>query len=118
MAIPTALLRRFYVNNSLHSNGNNLSLKLTNRIAPTTLVSLGPIEIDDNLYAPDRVTVIASRPRSANEITERSPLVLPMGKTITIQVAPSTLKPGRHHVVIHAITQEVGSVSIEFDDYA
>jgi len=116
LAIPTALLRRFYVRNSLQNNDEGFSFKLTNRIAPTTLVSLGPVEIDGALYAPDQLTVISNHPRSATDIREGSPLFLPIGKKILLSLMPNQLKQGNHHVVLHAVTLEVGPVMIEFDD--
>lgn len=116
LAIPTALLRRFYVNNSLQNNDEGFSFRLTNRIAPTTLVSLGPVEIDDALYAPDQLTITSSHPHSATDIDERAPFFLPIGKKILLSLAPGKLKQGNHHVVLHAVTLEVGPVMIEFDD--
>ena len=116
MAIPTALLRRFYVKNSLQNNSDGISFQLTNKIAPTTLVSLGPVEIDDALYAPDQLTITSRHPRSAADIHERAPLFLPMGKRLLLSLVPGKLNQGNHHVVLHAVTREVGSVMIEFDD--
>lgn len=116
MAIPTALLRRFYVDNSLKNDNDGFSFQLINRIAPTTLVSLGPVEVDDDLYASNQLTVTSSHSRSAADIHEGAPLFLPMRKKIRLSLTPGKLNQGHHHIVLHAVTREVGSVMIEFDD--
>ncbi len=116
MAIPTALLRRFYVENSLQNGSHGIQFRLTNRIAPTTIVSLGPIEIDGELFAPDQIMVSASKARPASAIHERAPFFLRMGKKMTISIPGETLEPGSHQVILHAVTKEVGPVSIEFEE--
>lgn len=116
MAIPTALLRRFYVGQSLRNNGDGFEFQLANRIAPTTIVSLGPIEVDGELFAPDQIIIRASKPRKASEIREGAPLFLSMGKVASFAIPGKQLAPGRHQVIVHALTKEVGPVSIEFDE--
>ena len=116
MAIPTALLRRFYVGNSLKNRDDGLEFRLANRIAPTTILSLGPIEVDGELFAPNQIVVRSSKPRPANAIRESAPLFLNMGKVVSISIPGVRLPPGSHQIIIHAITKEVGPVSIEFDE--
>jgi len=116
LAIPTALLRRFYVGQSLQNKDDGIEFKLANHIAPTTILALGPIEVDGDLFAPDQIMVHASRPRPANAIREGAPLFLSMGKVVSISIPDEQLPPGRHQVIVHALTKEVGPVSIEFDE--
>jgi hypothetical protein len=116
LAIPTALLRRFYVENSLKNKDGGFEFRLANRIAPTTIVALGPIEIDGEIFAPDQIMVTASKARPASAIHEKAPFYLRMGKRMTLSIPGERLEPGKHQVVLHAITKEVGSVSIEFEE--
>ncbi len=74
------------------------------------------MEVDGELFAPDQIIVQASKSRPASAIREQAPLFLPMGKVITLTIPQLHLKPGRHQVIVHALTKEVGPVSIEFDD--
>ncbi len=115
MAIPTALLRRFYIENSLENGDRGFRFRLINRVAPTTIVSLGPIQVDDVLLAPDEILVSASKSRPASAIREQSPFYLRMGKQIALSAPGKYLDPGEHHVALHLITKEVGPVAIEFD---
>ena len=116
MAIPTALLRRFYVGRSLKNSEDGFRFQLANHIAPTTILSLGPLEVDGELFAPDQILVTASRPRPASAISEKSPLFLDISRRLTISIPGHRLPSGPHQVLLHAITKEVGPVAIEFDD--
>ena len=117
MAIPTALLRRFYLENSLQNSDDGFEFQLVNRIAPTTIQALGPIEIDGELFAPDQIMITASKTRPASTIHDRSPFFFRMGKKMTLSISGKKLAPGAHHVIVHAVTREVGPVSIEFEEH-
>ncbi len=116
MAIPTALLRRFYEENSLMNTETGFEFRLANRIAPTTIVSLGPLEMDGMLFAPEQILVKASKIRPASAIHEQAPFYLRMGKKMTIAIPHEHLRSGEHHIILHVITKEVGPVSIEFTE--
>ena len=112
MVIPAALLRRFYVDGSLHNSEAGFSFHLRNRVAPTTLVSLGPVEIDGEPISAKEVTIVESKSRRASEVSTKAPLVLPMGKQLQVVVPGRVLGDGEHEVLVHAMTREVGSIVI------
>lgn len=113
MVIPAALLRRFYVDGSLqNAEEGGFSFRIKNTVAPTTIVSLGPIEIDNEPYAANQVTLTASKSRLASTISDSSPLNLKMGKEISFHVEGETLPSGEHELTLHAMTKEVGPVII------
>lgn len=116
LVIPTALLRRFYVEHTLRNTDQGVEFKLKNRVAPTTLVAVGPLEMDGTLVSSERVMLQASKTRSAAAIGPRQPLQLPMGRSLTVKVAIPPLPRGAHHVRLHVVTREVGPVVIEFSD--
>ncbi len=116
MVIPAALLRRFYVEGSLECVKGGARFALQNSIAPATIVSIGPVEIDGVPYAPGDITLTASKPRRASAVTEGAPLLFEMGARVTLHVAGAFLSPGAHEVSLHAITREVGPVLIEFNE--
>jgi hypothetical protein len=116
LVIPTALLRRFYVEHTLRNTDQGVEFRLQNRVAPTTLVAVGPLEIDGITVAAERVMVQASKVRSAAAIAPQHPLHLPMGRSLTIKAAIPPLARGSHHIRLHIVTREVGSVIIEFSD--
>ena len=113
MVIFSALLRRFYVDGSLqNAEGGGFVFRLKNMVAPTTFISLGPIEIDNEPYAADQVTLTASKSRLASAISDKSPLQLAMGKEISLHVSGDALTLGEHELIVHAVTKEVGTVII------
>jgi len=116
LAIPTALLRRFYVDNSLINTDTGFEFQLTNKIAPTTITSLGPLEVDGRIFAPDQILVSSSKVRPASAINDLAPFYLRMGKRMTISVPNAPLQPGEHTIILHLLTKEVGAVSIEFTE--
>ncbi|MCS7038395.1 MAG: hypothetical protein NZP34_02190 [Caldilineales bacterium] len=116
LVIPTALLRRFYVEDTLRNTDQGVEFRLKNRVAPTTLVAVGPLEIDGTVVPPERVMLQASKTRSAVAVGSRQPLQLPMGRSLTVKVAIPPLARGSHHLRLHVVTREVGPVVIEFSD--
>lgn len=116
MIIPTALLRRFYVGASLRNVDDGFEFKLRNMVAPATVVALGPVEVDGVPYAADQVTLTASRPRLAEEVTAKQPFHLPMGREILVRVRGSKLARGAHQLAVHAVTREIGAMVIDFTD--
>lgn len=113
MVIPAALLRRFYVGGSLqNAEQGGFGFRLKNTVAPTTIVSLGPIEIDNEPYAASQVTLTASKSRLASTVSDQTPLHLKMGKEIALHIDAEALTPGEHEVTVHAMTKEVGPVII------
>lgn len=116
MLIPAALLRRFYVGSSLQNVKDGFEFKLKNMVAPTTVISLGPVEVDGVPFAPDQLLLTANKPRMANAISDSRPLQLPMGKEITIQIEALPLSPGEHQLSVHAVTREVGAVVIDITE--
>ncbi len=116
LVIPPALLRRFYVEHTLRNTDQGVEFKLQNRVAPTTLVAVGPLEIDDITVSAERFMLQASKARSAAAIAPHHPLYLPMGRSLTIRIAIPPLTRGAHHIRLHLVTREVGPVVIEFSD--
>ncbi len=112
LVIPAALLRRFYVDGSLLNTEGGFEFQLKNRVAPTTIVSLGPVEIDGEPHAADDVTITASRLRIASQVDSQSPLFLAMGRKVTINVKSDNKLNGKHELLVHALTKEVGAVVI------
>ena len=108
MVIPAALLRRFYVDGSLqNAEIGGFGFKIKNTVAPTTFVSLGPIEIDNEPFAASQVTLTASKSRLASTVSDKAPFHLKMGKEISFHVAGEALTSGEHEM-----TKEVGPVII------
>ena len=116
MVIPIPLLRRFYVTGSLRNREQGFEFRLKNVVAPTTVLSLGPLEVDGQVYSPNLVTLTRRKPRQGSSITTRSPFPLLLGKEVIISVTGDRLGAGQHNVVVRALTREIGPVVIDISE--
>lgn len=115
--IPATLLRRLYVPGSLRNHGSGFMLALKNIIAPGTIVSVGPIVVDDKTYNPERITVTGrGQPRPADRISAKAPLDFPINQVVTFQVSAPPLGAGLHYLRVSILTREVGELVVEAQD--
>jgi len=49
-------------------------------------------------------------------VSNQSPLLFPIGATITLNVAGKRLEPGPHELIIHVVVQEVGPLDLPVSD--
>lgn len=116
MTIPAALLRRFYVPHTLRNSRQGFEFTLRNSVAPTTVISLGPIRVNGTEYFPNQITLIAGRSRVAAAITTQNPFSLPLGQQVLVSVTGAAIKPGPAQVYVDAVTKEIGSITFEVTD--
>jgi alpha-galactosidase len=116
--IPGFILRRLYVPGSLRSTENGFEFSIRNSIAPATVTRVNRFEVDGgerdldplSISLPDGTIV------QARSITERSPLRLPEGLTITMVLRGVSLDQGEHRFKVCLRTAEVGNLEIGFSD--
>ena len=116
--IPAFLVKKLYVKGSFKNTPNGFQLTLRNTLAPGTLLSFGPLQIDGRDIPLDRVviTVNDAPPRYASEITIAAPNTFPLNGAVTIRVEDQPLAPGSHHVRVLASTKEAGELKIDAED--
>ncbi len=115
--LPAEMLRRLYRQGSLRNTEGGFELVLWNTLAPGTLIGVGPVSVDGQVFPPERITILTGRSkRSADRVSERGPLSFPVNGQIRLHIAGNPLAPGWHTVVINAHLKEVGSLSIEIED--
>ena len=93
--IPPFVLRKLYVKESLHAEGDGFALELKNRVAPGTIVFFAGLDVDDQAIDPAQVTIISSgsNPLSVGEISPQKPLELPVGVTVGLLLRARLLSP-------------------------
>ncbi|MCO6453376.1 MAG: hypothetical protein J5I90_21520 [Caldilineales bacterium] len=116
MAIPSALLRRFYMAGSLQNVEGGFEFQLKNTIAPATVTSLGPVEVNGTPFSASQVTITGSKTRQASALSKDSPWMLTMGNVVSIGILGEQLMPGSQHILVHMVTREIGAVTIEIED--
>ena len=48
--LPSALLSKFYERDSLRNTDTGFELRFKNRLAPSTIVGIGPLTLDGHVY--------------------------------------------------------------------
>lgn len=127
-SIPPAALRRLYVKGSLSNTDHGVELALVNHLAPCTLIGVGPLEVDGQEYARERLTARFER-RSLKPGRQPEPLVrtassIDVGRAVRfdletilrVQVDGVWLAPGEHRCLLQLATREVGVLSVEVAD--
>lgn len=116
-AIPPALLRRLYVEGSLRNRPDGFEFVLRNRLAPSTILRLGPLTIDDRAVGQDLVQIQTRRNmRSITRVTDKAPHDWPINSEIKLIVAGRALEPGSHRLAFAMSLKEVGELTLRVED--
>ena len=116
VSIPSILLKRLYVANSLKNEGASFAFQLQNQIATGTVVGLSHLAVDGQPRALDGVTIAAdSDARPASDLSDAAPLTFAVGSRVTVRV-PGALTAGEHSIEITVQTREAGSLTVPVAD--
>ncbi|MBL7063232.1 MAG: hypothetical protein ISS49_03350 [Anaerolineae bacterium] len=117
-AIPPFILKKLYVKGSLRVEGGSFALDIKNTIAPATITAFTGLDVDGQAMDSAQVTVVppGGDPRPMSDVSAQSPLLFPVGATVTLRVAGKTLEPGSHELVIAVVVREVGPLDIPVSD--
>lgn len=116
--IPSAVLKKLYVQGSLRAEGDGFALDLKNMIAPATITACTGLDVDGQTTAPEQLTLVAANgnPRPAERLSRQAPVRFPVGAAVTLHVAERSLQPGHHELLVHIMTQEIGPLDIPISD--
>ncbi len=117
MPIPPALLRRFYIEGSLRNRPNGFELTLRNRLAPATILTLGPLSVDGRLYAEDNFLLQTRKStRPANRIAPEFPFDWPVNADIILIGIGPCLMAGTHDLVVQLTLRQTGKTTLTITD--
>ncbi len=117
MPVPSALLRRFYVEGSLRNRRGGFELRLSNRLAPGTLLGIGPLIVDGRLYAGDDLLLQTRKSlRPAANVSPEHPFDWPLKMELTLVGMGAELKPGPHSITIGLWLRETSQVTLTIED--
>ncbi len=117
MQIPSFLLRKLYVKNSLANTDAGFAFKLKNSLSQGTATMIEPIKVDDVEYPLD-ATVIKTEgiEIKASEVSESNPFMIKVGVEITLEVNGKPLDAGEHKIDIAIKTKEAGLLKFDVKD--
>ncbi|MDY7039852.1 MAG: hydroxymethylglutaryl-CoA reductase [Chloroflexota bacterium] len=115
--LPAFVLKKLYVKGSLKNTDGGFSLSISNTLAPGTITSVAPLQIDGQVYPLEKTSLqVGETSLPAGEVSPTSPYQFPLNVAATIRVAGEALSPGMHQIVITVKTQEVGELKIAVSD--
>lgn len=117
MPVPSALLRRFYVEGSLRNRRDGFELRLSNRLAPGTLLGIGPLTVDDRLCTGDDLLLQTRKSlRPAANVSPEHPFDWSLKMELTLVGLGPALSAGPHSVTIGLRLRETGQVTLTIED--
>lgn len=126
--IPASIFSKFYEQDSLRNTDNGFEVVFRNRLAPATLIGVGPLSIDDKQFSGEQVILQLERPREgysrpptpivrqADQIDEKKTLQFGVNTVARVTVSGHQLDPGSYRVVLALRTKEVGDITVTADD--
>ena len=116
--VPSFLLKKLYVKGSFKNTANGFQLSLRNTLAPGTILSLSPLQIDGRGVPLANIEIISgdNPPVCASDISLAQPKAFPLNVLITFRVTDKPLTPGNHRVTVTVNTKEAGELKIDTED--
>ena len=117
MPIPPALLRRLYLQGSLRNRHDGFEFTLRNRLAPSTLLGLGPLTVNSRKYEGDNLLLHTRKStRSVERVTPEYPFDWPINADITLIGVGQPLTAGSHALTIEMRLRETGKTTLTIED--
>jgi hypothetical protein len=122
--VPDALVRQFYVANSLRNTADGWALEAQNPMGDGTIVGVGPIRVDgrdidlDDIAA-EVVTPGADAPAApiaATGVDRYAPLRFRRGDRLVLRVRGAPLEPGGHELDVRLIELNLGALHLRIRD--
>ncbi|MBU7018511.1 MAG: hypothetical protein HXS44_13450 [Theionarchaea archaeon] len=117
MKVPSFMLKKLYVKNSLENTDDGFRFVLKNTLMDATIVKLVTLFIDNTMIPPESVTITAAGTSwLATDISGSNPAPMKVDVEVTIRVKGAPLKPGEHSLEIAAITREYNDIRFTVTD--
>ena len=116
--VPSFLLKKLYVKGSFKNTVNGFQLSLRNTLAPGTILSLSPLQIDGRNVPLANIEIITgdNAPVRASDISLEQPKAFPLNVLVTFRVVDQPLTPGNHRVTVIVNTKEADELKIDAED--
>ncbi len=114
---PAFLLAKLFVKGSLKNSAAGFEFKIKNIIDTATIVEVGPIGVDGQMFPAEAWTVVSEGKRTpAREIDTAHPLLARAFREVTLELAGDPLAAGSHAIEVNVLTREVGKISFQINE--
>jgi alpha-galactosidase len=117
-SLPSFVLRKLYVKDSLTNTPAGCEFSLRNNIAGATVTRIHGLEMDGIPYPLEQVLAFeaGATARPLDTVVPKAPLPLTVGGMVTLRLPGVTLQPGKHSIKVRLATLEVGDLEIGASD--
>lgn len=117
MKVPSFMLKKLYVKNSLENTDDGFRFVLKNTLMDATIISPVTLFLDSKLIPPETITIAAAGASwPSNDISGSNPAPMKVDMEVTIGVKGTPLKPGEHSLEIAATTKEYNDIKFAVTD--
>jgi len=117
LKIPSFVLRKLYVSNSLGNEDGGFCFRLRNSLGTAELTVFPEIEVDGDRIPKARVSLwIDGKEVKVKEISVEKPLCFPKNTEAKVFVAGRNLGRGLHTVVISTETKEFKTLRFDIEE--
>ena len=117
VSVPSFILKKLYVKNSLKNIEGGYRLELKNTLAEATVISPVKLNVDGRDIDPKMITVDNGKEKiTSGEISQSKPVKFVVGSSIFIEVKDKPLQQGQHKIDIRAGSKEFGELSFSIQD--
>ena len=103
--IPASIFSKLYEQDSLRNTDDGFEVRFRNRLAPTTLIGVGPLSIDGEQWSGEQLIIQLERPREGHsrpptpivrngkEISEKKPVMFGVNTVAKAYCQRAATKP-------------------------
>ena len=116
--VPRSLLKKIYNRSSLRNTATGVRFSIKNRLSPSTLTAVRPMEIDGRRVEAERIRigVDGGAPEPMERFAERLPLDFPLGTLLTFELDIEPLDAGEHALRLSFEAKPFGDLDVELSD--
>jgi hypothetical protein len=115
--IPSFLLAKLYVKDSLKNTPTGFEFGLKNIIDSTMLIGIGPISVGEKTYQGEEIKMtVADRTVDGTELSSHNPIPVHVGTPFKVSVFGNPLEPGANKIIVIATTSDIGRIKFEINE--
>jgi hypothetical protein len=115
--IPSFLLAKLYVKDSLKNTATGFEFGLKNIIDSTMLIGIGPISVGEKTYLGEEIKMtVADRTVDSTELSRQNPIPVHVGMPFKVSVFGNPLEPGAYKITVVATTSDIGRIKFEINE--
>lgn len=117
MKVPSFMLKKLYVSDSLEAAGDGFQFKLKNTLATATIVEPPEIFVDGEAVAQEDITfVVGDEEIKGADVTDEDTFKLEKGIESAVRADGPSLDAGAHKLRIKVATKEWDTLDFEVED--